>query len=256
MALFTVVQAHGQTHVAVGVAAGYGQSSYTTNMSVLGKYADSASPCRCPAYPDATGPSFVPIAVAAQLRMGDSTDLHWLFTGSLGLQVSTVSFAVRGDSLPYLDANGNVLYSVRAHQMSMARRSGTLELGVGAEVSGFSVRVLGRASYVYSAETTNNLMIVSPPEARFDPSEFGPSVEILEDGRTAVLERIPTNEHYQMLFDVGASLSYSFFANLASLPMVFTLQPYVFLPLTTVHVNYTTTERIQYGCALFVGVMF
>jgi len=57
-----------------------------------------------------------------------------------------------------------------------------------------------------------------------------------------------------VLFDIGASLSYTVIADLATFPVVFTLKPYVLLPLTTVHVNYTTSERINYGCALFVGI--
>jgi len=252
--MMTVVSVHAQTQMAVGVAAGYGQSRFSTDMPVLGPQADSSSNCLCPTFPDATGASYVPIAIATQLRVGDSTGLHWLFSGSVGLQVSNVNFAVDGDKLPYLDTNGEVAYSLTSHQLAVGRRSASIALGVGGEVAGFGLQVIGRTSYVYSAESANIQTYVSPPDQRFDSNEIFEGGCLLDDGRTIVIERIPTTGHHQVVFDVGAALSYSLFTSLASFPMVFTLQPYVFVPLTTVHVNYTTTERINYGCSLFIGV--
>lgn len=235
-----VFEVRAQSGAVVGVEVGYGRSLYSTSIQAGGGTST---------FPDVHGPTYVPVSLASQVRLGDSAGVHWLLSGALGLQVASMNTSTPMDSLPYIDpTNGSIKYSATDAQLAMTRRSALLRVGIGAEVAGFGVQFLGRMGYVYAAETTNLMTTDRPVE------EGWGMPELLDSGRTFIVERIPTEGHLQVLFDVGAAVSYSVFADLASLPMVFTLQPYVILPLTTVHVNHTTTERLNYGCSLVVGV--
>jgi hypothetical protein len=242
LVMFGVHDVKAQASAALGVDVGYGRSLYSTSMPAGGVGTST--------FPDTQGPTYVPVSVASQIRWGDTAGVHWLLSGALGLQVSSMNTSTPMDSLPTIDpTNGSIKYVPVEAQLAMARRSGLLRVGIGAEVSGFGVQVLGRMSYVYAAETTH---LITTDRPFFN--EGWPTTEVLDNGRTIIVDRIPTAGHHQLLFDVGVAMSYSMFADLATLPMVFTLQPYLLLPLTTVHVGYTTTERFNYGCSLFVGV--
>ena len=231
-----------QTNAVVGVEVGYGRSLYSTSIPAGGGRST---------FPDVNGPTYVPVSLASQMRWGDSAGVHWLVSGALGLQVASMNTSTPVEALPYIDpTDGSIKSSATDAQLAMTRRSALLRVGIGAEVGGFGVQLLGRMGYVYAAETTH-LMTTEHP---MNVGDVLPHPDMLDSGRTVIIERIPTEGHHQLLFDVGAAVSYSVFADLATFPMVFTLQPYVLLPLTTVHVNHTTTERLNYGCSLVVGV--
>lgn len=240
MVVLSVCEVRAQSNVVVGVEVGYGRSLYSTSIPAGGGTAT---------FPDVNGPTYVPVSLASQMRWGDSAGVHWLVSGALGLQVASMNTSTPVKGLPYIDpTDGSIKYSATEAQLAMTRRSALLRVGIGAEVAGFGVQLLGRMAYVYAAETTNLMTTDRPVE------EGWGMPELLDSGRTVIIERIPTEGHHQVLFDVGAAVSYSVFADIATFPMVFTLQPYVLLPLTTVHVNHTTTERLNYGCSLVVGV--
>lgn len=132
----------------------------------------------------------------------------------------------------------------------MARRSSMLSGRVGGEVAGSGFKVVRRMLYVYSAEITNRK---TTSHAMSDDG-IPPYHDVLDNGTTFVVERIPMSGHHNKLFEFATAVNYSLFAALATFQMVFTIQPYVLLPLTTAHVNYTTTQRINVGCALLVEV--
>ncbi|MBS1561152.1 MAG: hypothetical protein JSS89_06070 [Bacteroidetes bacterium] len=240
--VLSVCEVSAQSNAVVGVEVGYGRSLYSTSIPAGGGTST---------FPDVNGPTYVPVSLASQMRWGDSAGVHWLVSGAFGLQVASMNTSTPVEALPYIDpTDGSIKSSVTDAQLAMTRRSALLRVGIGAEVAGVGVQLLGRMGYVYAAETTH-LMTTEHP---FGGAEGWPTAEVLDSGRTVIVERIPTDGHHQVLFDVGAAVSYSVLADLATFPMVFTLQPYVHLPLTTVYVNHTTTERLNYGCSLVVGV--
>lgn len=253
LALFSLGVAHAQQSYTLGYMGAYGRSTYSTTMPVLGPAAVPGDTTRWPSYADATGSVTMPVSVAARLRFGDPADVRWLMSAAVGMQVSSVHMTATGFPLPYIDSTGNIGRADVQHQLTVDRRSAFLMVGVGGELAGVGVQVLGRTSYVYDAQSVNIMTATSPwMQGDFFPDSPPPGAR--DDGRTLIMERIPTSGNHQVLFEIGATLMYSLSVDVLSLPMVFSLQPYVFLPLTSVHVNYSTTEHISYGGMVFVGV--
>jgi len=147
--VLVVQRVEAQSHVALGVEFGYGWSQYTTGMPAGGLRTT---------FPDTRGPTYVPVSVTSQVRLGDSAGMHWLVSGALGIQVASINTSTPVDRLPYINHDdGSILYANVDAQLAMVRRSTVLSIGVGGEVAGFEAQVLGRMAYVYAAESTHLL---------------------------------------------------------------------------------------------------
>jgi hypothetical protein len=239
--------AKAQPSIYIGPSSFYADQTYTTD-ALLG---DEESFCDCKepyGTTSTTVGNYGLDLIVKNLFGGSSSMIGFLSFTTIN---PDIRWALPADTLPSMDANGNLVTSIAEHRFISRPRYISLTAGVGSRLGPFEFIPLVRFNVVTDASTTNGLYLVKPENSVFHE---GSGEEIVENGRGVLFDNIPRDQHRSVRVDLGASVGLSYTRTILGISLMAALRGYALAGTGSLHNSYATTLDIEYGVQAFLGV--
>ncbi len=145
--------------------------------------------CNCPDYEMQSDEGRV-LGIDLGIPLSSSETWPWSLDVRTQYVQSLAALYREGDRLPYLDENGEVVYSFSEWRGSVSfstvEVAPAILLGIGK--TPLSVSLGASIGYIMESELLRTLHMIEPPNAVFDPT-FCPECEYYDEGRSLVLSR-------------------------------------------------------------------
>ena len=162
---------------------GYGEQSIGGSMSTFDMPSNALNNCQCPSYTGADG-SALDMRIGAGYQVGNESSITFFFGASVGYTFMDMVSTLPSDSLPSLDANGNVVLSITRFSLDASFGLPNAFAEAGFRVGGVSLLVGGGLGMLVDPYYEHWLRLIEPPDAVFDPALFPEDeVEFSPDGR-------------------------------------------------------------------------
>jgi hypothetical protein len=175
---------------------------------------------------------------------------------SVGPRSTNSAWEQPGDELPSIDpANGELVNSQIQHRLKFHAQGVSVQLGGGVEIRNLSVMPLVRLTRHTSASTTASMHLIAPERATFDPTLI-PGADLVDGGRSFILETFDESRHNPLRIDAGLAVGYRSELSVLGSSVTSMLQLYGLTGVNSIHTHFNTVPLIDIGIKLYIGVGF
>lgn len=164
--------------------------------------------CECPQFSALTG-TYWDGGMVSQISFTNGQGLNIGLLAQVGYQSATLAQTIPGGKDPYLDQDGNVVFTTTEYRAEITDELVMFDLAVDLVLSGVTLDLGASVGYRNDVRGQTIFALIDPPGAKFDPYLLPPGT-ILIDSATAVFDTWDEENTDDVVLGPYASLGYRF----------------------------------------------